>query len=105
MVETVNSPKQSESPKATPRPLRVLIAEDSITSRTLLKNILQASGFEVATAVDGADALSQLKVGHFDLVVSDVEMPRMNGFELTRQSLLSLQKFGLGFWRTETSTR
>ena len=61
----------------------VLIVEDSITSRTLLKNILETSGYEVQTAVDGADAFTALKTGEFDLVVSDVDMPRMNGFELT----------------------
>jgi len=70
---------------ARPRPKRlsVLVAEDSITSRTLLKNILESSGFLVTTAIDGADALSQIKTESFDLVVSDVEMPRMDGFQLT----------------------
>jgi two-component system chemotaxis sensor kinase CheA len=67
----------------TPKRLSVLVAEDSITSRTLLKNILESSGFLVATAIDGADALSQLKTESFDIVISDVEMPRMDGFELT----------------------
>jgi two-component system chemotaxis sensor kinase CheA len=62
---------------------RVLVVEDSITSRTLLKNILEAAGFEVATAVDGLDGLTALRSGGFDLVISDVDMPRMNGFELT----------------------
>ena len=66
-----------------PRRLCVLVAEDSITSRTLLKNILESSGFQVATAIDGADALAQLKTGSFDVVVSDVEMPRLDGFGLT----------------------
>jgi two-component system chemotaxis sensor kinase CheA len=61
----------------------ILVVEDSITSRTLLKNILEVSGYDVQTAVDGADALATLKSGAFDLVVSDVDMPRMNGFELT----------------------
>jgi two-component system chemotaxis sensor kinase CheA len=61
----------------------VLVAEDSITSRTLLKNILEASGYRVTTAIDGNDALSRLKTEEFDIVVSDVEMPRMDGFELT----------------------
>jgi len=65
------------------RQLSVLVAEDSITSRTLLKNILEASGFRVKTAIDGSDALSLLKTDEFDIVISDVEMPRMNGFELT----------------------
>ena len=62
---------------------RILVAEDSITSRTLLKNILETAGYKVTTAIDGADALTQVRSGEFDLVVSDVDMPRMNGFELT----------------------
>lgn len=65
------------------RPQSVLVVEDSITSRTLLKNILEASGYMVKTAIDGSDALSILKTEEFDIVISDVEMPRMNGFELT----------------------
>ena len=65
------------------RPKSVLVVEDSITARTLLKNILEAAGYEVKTAVDGVDAFTQLRTGAFDLVVSDVDMPRMNGFDLT----------------------
>jgi two-component system chemotaxis sensor kinase CheA len=61
----------------------ILIAEDSITARTLLKNILESAGYEVTAAVDGAAALAELMTGDYDLLVSDVEMPRMNGFELT----------------------
>lgn len=61
----------------------ILIAEDSITARTLLKNIVESAGYEVRTAVDGLDAYTTLKAGKFDLVVSDVEMPRMTGFDLT----------------------
>ncbi|MBI3118392.1 MAG: response regulator [Candidatus Hydrogenedentes bacterium] len=62
---------------------RLLVAEDSITTRSLLKSILESSGYEVETAVDGMDALTQLRSSSFDLVVSDVDMPRMNGFDLT----------------------
>ncbi|MBJ6725308.1 hybrid sensor histidine kinase/response regulator [Geomesophilobacter sediminis] len=65
------------------RQLSVLVAEDSITSRTLLKNILEGAGFAVRTAVDGSDALALVKSEEFDIVVSDVEMPRMDGFQLT----------------------
>lgn len=61
----------------------VLVVEDSVTSRALLKNILESVGYAVTTAVDGLEALSELKASAFDLVVSDVEMPRMDGFELT----------------------
>lgn len=64
-------------------PLKILVAEDSITSRTLLKNILTAAGYRVLTAADGMEALDIFSVEGADLVVSDIEMPRMNGFELT----------------------
>lgn len=64
-------------------PRSVLVVEDSITTRMLLKNILEAAGYRVVTAVDGLDALTSLKSGTFDIVVSDIEMPRMNGFDLT----------------------
>ena len=60
----------------------VLVVEDSITSRSLLKNILESAGYSVTTAVDGIDAYTALKTATFDLVVSDVEMPRMDGFDL-----------------------
>ena len=62
---------------------RLLVAEDSITARTMLKGILEGAGYDVRTAVDGIDALTTLKTESFDLLVSDVDMPRMNGFELT----------------------
>ena len=71
------------APTLAPRQQSLLVVEDSITARTLLKNILESAGFRVDTAVDGIDALTALKSGQFDLVVSDVEMPRMDGFELT----------------------
>ncbi|MBN1446911.1 MAG: response regulator [Bacteroidetes bacterium] len=62
---------------------KLLIVDDSITSRVLLHDILMSSGYKVLTAVDGIDALTSLREEDFDLVVTDVEMPRMNGFELT----------------------
>jgi two-component system chemotaxis sensor kinase CheA len=61
----------------------ILVVEDSITSRMLLKNILESAGYQVKTAVDGLEAFTELKTAVFDLVVSDIDMPRMNGFELT----------------------
>jgi two-component system chemotaxis sensor kinase CheA len=61
----------------------VLVAEDSITSRIMLKGILESAGYQVKTAVDGLEAFTLLRAERFDLVVSDVEMPRLNGFDLT----------------------
>ncbi len=65
------------------RRTRLLIAEDSITARTLLKSILEGAGYEVKATVDGMEALTMLKIEPFDLLVSDIDMPRLNGFELT----------------------
>jgi two-component system, chemotaxis family, sensor kinase CheA len=61
----------------------ILVVEDSITARGLLRGILESAGYRVRTAVDGMEAWSALHLEPFDLVVSDVEMPRMNGFDLT----------------------
>jgi two-component system chemotaxis sensor kinase CheA len=65
------------------REKRVLVAEDSITARMLLKNILESAGYHVTAVVDGADAWTALKTEPFDLLVSDIQMPRLNGFDLT----------------------
>jgi two-component system chemotaxis sensor kinase CheA len=68
----------------TPRRVsRLLVVDDSLTTRTLMRSILGAAGYEVVVAADGLAALGLLQGQAFDLVVSDVEMPRMNGFELT----------------------
>lgn len=62
---------------------KILVVEDSITTRVLLKNILDSAGYNAKTAVDGIDAFNALKAEDFDLVVSDIDMPRMDGFSLT----------------------
>jgi two-component system chemotaxis sensor kinase CheA len=77
-VRPVSGPAGAE-----PKSKSVLVAEDSITSRTLLKGILESAGYRVKTAVDGVEAMEALRTGDFDLVVSDVQMPRLNGFDLT----------------------
>ena len=80
--------KKSEVPADmlfVPKTGSILVAEDSITSRTLLKNILETAGYKVTTSVDGADAFTKARTGDFDIIVSDVDMPKMNGFELTQK--------------------
>jgi len=62
---------------------RLLVADDSFTTRELIRTILQSAGYDVTTAVDGFDALDKLRATAYDLVVSDVEMPRVDGFQLT----------------------
>ncbi|MDD2302037.1 MAG: hybrid sensor histidine kinase/response regulator, partial [Eubacteriales bacterium] len=62
---------------------RVLVVDDSITTRTLEKNILQNAGYEVHVAVDGEEAWALIQSQPLDAIVADIDMPRMNGFDLT----------------------
>jgi two-component system chemotaxis sensor kinase CheA len=62
---------------------RVLVVDDALTVRELQRSILERAGYEVVVAVDGKEALTRLAEGTFDLVLSDIEMPRMDGLELT----------------------
>jgi two-component system chemotaxis sensor kinase CheA len=64
---------------------RILVVDDSITTRTLEKNILLAAGYHVVTATDGMEALKELRNQPFDLLVADVEMPNLDGIGLTQQ--------------------
>jgi two-component system chemotaxis sensor kinase CheA len=66
------------------RKWRILVVEDSITTRTLEQSILEAAGYAVTTAVDGAEGLRWLQEHGCDLIVADVEMPRMDGLALCR---------------------
>ena len=63
----------------------ILVVDDSITSRTVIKNILEAAGFNIITSVDGREAYSIMNSEKIDLLVSDVNMPNLNGFELTEK--------------------
>ena len=63
---------------------RVLVVEDSVGVRELERVILESAGYEVVTAVDGLDGIARLRAQPADLVLSDVEMPGMDGFALTR---------------------
>lgn len=83
LSETGVLPRASASAETpSERPKALLVVEDSITSRTLLKSILEAAGYQVETAVDGVDGLAKLRSREFDGVISDVDMPRLNGFGL-----------------------
>ena len=61
---------------------KILIVDDSVTTRTLEKTILESQGYEVHLAVDGLEALNMLGTVKVDLVVTDIQMPQMDGFEL-----------------------
>jgi len=63
---------------------RVLIVDDSLTVREVERRLLETAGYEVVTAVDGVDGWNILTAQSFDLLISDVDMPRMNGIDLVR---------------------
>ncbi|MFQ3631800.1 response regulator [Roseiflexus sp.] len=85
-----HTPEQNQRRRA-----RLLVVDDSFATRELIRSILSTAGYEVATAVDGLDALDRLRAEPYDLVVSDVEMPRVDGFTLTSRIRSELGKTDL----------
>jgi two-component system sensor histidine kinase and response regulator WspE len=63
---------------------RVLVVDDSLTVRELERKLLDQAGYDVEIAVDGVDGWNAVRASHFDLVVTDVDMPRMDGIELVK---------------------
>ncbi|MBS5839066.1 MULTISPECIES: hybrid sensor histidine kinase/response regulator [Pseudomonas] len=61
---------------------RILVVDDSLTVRELQRKLLLNRGYEVAVAVDGMDGWNALRAEHFDLLITDIDMPRMDGIEL-----------------------
>ena len=62
----------------------ILVVDDSITVREVERNMLAARGYQVDVAVDGMDGWNAIRMHHYDLVISDIDMPRMNGFEFVQ---------------------
>ena len=77
-----------------PMPLTILIADDDIGTRLSISDYLDLSGYRVITTDNGIDALSMLEKHHPDLLVTDIMMPRMNGYELVRR-IRQLSEFRL----------
>jgi two-component system chemotaxis sensor kinase CheA len=63
---------------------RILVVDDSVTTRSLEKSLLEAAGFVVELASDGVQGWERVQAGGIDLVLSDVDMPLLNGFQLTQ---------------------
>ena len=62
----------------------ILVIDDTFSTRELEKDIIATNGYKVDTAVDGLDALDKIAQTNYDLIVTDVQMPRMNGFDLCK---------------------
>lgn len=69
----------------TKRKKRILVVDDSFTVREMERKLLENKGYEVETAVDGVDGWNAVRANHYDMVVSDVDMPRMNGIKFVTQ--------------------
>ena len=65
--------------------VRVLVADDQLHVRKFLREILEADGFVVEDAEDGGEVIEKVKEKRYDLIVSDIRMPRMNGHEVVRE--------------------
>jgi len=80
-------PPVADAQDANDRPAgRILIIDDSISTREIEKNILESHGYRVSLAADGIDGFEKLAENQYDLIVSDIDMPRMDGFAFTRQA-------------------
>lgn len=64
---------------------RILVVDDSITVREVERKLLETSGYEVEVAVDGMDGWNALREGEFELVITDIDMPRMDGIEFVKK--------------------
>jgi two-component system chemotaxis sensor kinase CheA len=86
LAATRVSPGRSVTPGVRPKrvksPRRILVVDDSATTRSLVRSILEVGGYAVQVAVDGADAFARIQRDPPEAIVSDVEMPRMDGFAL-----------------------
>lgn len=80
LIESLNRYMDGESPAGTARKT-ILVAEDDASMRKLLRDELEEAGFHVIEAADGLDALNKLKQERIDLVILDIMMPKMNGFD------------------------
>ena len=75
-----------------PSSISVLVVDDSLSTREIEKGILEAHGYRVSLAADGLEALDQARAARFDLIVTDLEMPRLDGFQLTSR-LRALRRY------------
>jgi chemosensory pili system protein ChpA (sensor histidine kinase/response regulator) len=88
-INAVQQPFEYEAPAAKALPLnvslRILLVDDSLSVRRVVSQTLKRNGYTVTTAADGQEALDLLSEHSFDAVITDLEMPRLNGFELTEE--------------------
>ena len=77
--------KLSQVDKVAHKKKRILVVDDSLTVREVERKLLENNGYEVTVAIDGIDGWNALHREYFDLMVSDIDMPRMNGIDLVKR--------------------
>ncbi len=82
--QEASAQKQNRTSGGEQEKAKILVADDSISTRDIEKSILESYGYEVELASDGQEAYETAMERSFDLIVTDIEMPRMDGLELTR---------------------
>ena len=82
----------ADSAEEAAAPAQVLVVEDSVTVREVERHFLEQAGYQVTTAVNGMDGLNKAKAGDHRILITDIDMPRMNGIELIR-TLRGMDRF------------
>ena len=90
--DTLHNLSRNETDAIHGKKKKVLVIDDSITVRELERQILETNGYLVETAVNGVDGWNAIRTEHYDIVITDIDMPRMNGFELV-EKIKSSSKF------------
>ena len=78
-LAATNSPKLLTNDILTYK--KILVVDDSVTTRTMIKNILLNIGYTVDAVLDATEALVKLKMNHYDLIITDISMPKIDGYE------------------------
>jgi len=88
IIEEANNrqcPQNQQQEQTEKKPPHILVVDDSLSTREIEKSILESYGYTVSIASDGLEGYHMALKTHYDLVLTDVEMPKMNGFELTNK--------------------
>ncbi|MBI5179663.1 MAG: hybrid sensor histidine kinase/response regulator [Nitrospinae bacterium] len=85
MAREISAPSRVKEERVHERPIHILVVDDSVNTREIERSILESYGYQVDVATDGLNGYEKAQGFKYDLVVTDVEMPRMDGFTLTEK--------------------
>lgn len=85
MAKNVKTPIGAKAVQSERKAVHILVVDDSVNTREIERSILESYGYQVDVATDGLDGYEKARNAHYDLIVTDVEMPRMDGFSLTEK--------------------